>query len=85
MKDKFYLGILYGTALPLLAYIVGEMIQQENQFWLRRTTFFIICIALNVIVFRYAMQKRYENLAKGILFVTFAYALAFFFYYFKRN
>jgi hypothetical protein len=84
MKDKFYLGLLYGAAIPLLAYVLGEMIQEENDFWLKKSTFYILCIALNVVAFRFAIVKKYDNLAKGILFITFAYAMIFFFYYFKQ-
>lgn len=85
MKDKFYLGLLYGAALPLLIYVLGDMVQQENNFWLRKSTFYIICIGINVIAFRFAIVKKYDNLARGILFITFFYALAFFFFYFKQH
>ncbi len=77
MKDKFYLGILYGLALPLLAYVFGDMIQEKFNHYLRPNFFHIICIAINMISFQIAIRKQFDHLAKGILFSTFVYALIF--------
>lgn len=85
MKDKFYLGLLYGTALPLLTYIFGGMLREQLGFPKSQSFFYIICIGINVIVFRIAIKKEFDNLARGILFTTFIFALFFFFYYFKQS
>lgn len=77
IKDKFYLGMLYGTALPLLAYVFGDMLVAEFQWKLRPNFFYIICIAINVIIFRFAIKAEKDNLARGILMSTFIYALLF--------
>jgi hypothetical protein len=84
LKDKFYLGLLYGTALPLLAYVFGDMIQQELQKFIRPNFFYILCIALNIIIFRIALKKDYEKLARGVLFSTFIYALIFAFFILRK-
>lgn len=77
MKNKFYLGLLYGAALPLLAYVFGDMLQDAFKAHLSRNFFHIICIGINVIIFRFAIKKEYDNLARGVLFTTFIYALIF--------
>jgi hypothetical protein len=77
IKDKFYLGMLYGTALPLLSYIFGDMLQKQFEHTLRPNFFYIICIAINVIIFRFAIKAEKDNLARGILMSTFIYALLF--------
>ncbi len=77
IKDKFYLGMLYGTALPLLSYIFGDMIQKQFEHYIRPNFFYILCIAINVIIFRFAIKAEKDNLARGILMSTFIYALLF--------
>jgi hypothetical protein len=77
IKDKFYLGVLYGLALPLLAYVFGDMIQQQLAKFMRPNFFYIVCIALNVLIFRFAIKKEYDQLARGILLSTFIYAMIF--------
>ncbi len=77
VKDKFYLGVLYGLALPLLAYVFGDMIQEQLAKFMRPNFFYIVCIALNVLIFRFAIKKEYDQLARGILLSTFIYAMIF--------
>lgn len=77
IKDKFYLGILYGMALPLLSYVFGDMLQKQFEQSLRPNFFYILCIAINVIIFRFAIKAEKDNLARGILMSTFVYALLF--------
>ncbi len=77
IKDKFYLGVLYGLAIPLLAYVFGEMIQEQLEKFMRPNFFYIACIALNVLIFRFAIKKEYDQLARGILLSTFIYAMIF--------
>lgn len=77
LKDKFYIGVLYGLALPLLAYVFGDMIQQQLDKVMRPNFFYIVCIAVNVLIFRYAIKKEYDQLARGILLSTFIYAMIF--------
>ncbi len=77
IKDKFYLGVLYGLALPLLAYVFGDMIQEQLAKFMRPNFFYIVCIALNVLIFRFAIKKEYDQLARGILLSTFIYAMIF--------
>jgi len=84
LKDKFYIGLLYGMALPLLVYVFGGMLQEKMEQYLRPNFFYIACIAVNVLIFRFALKKNYENLARGILFSTFAYAIFFAFYIIKK-
>ena len=65
IKDKFYLGMLYGTALPLLSYVFGDMIQGKFQHYIRPNFFYILCIAINVIIFRFAIKAEKDNLVFG--------------------
>jgi hypothetical protein len=60
------------------------MIQQELQKFIRPNFFYILCIALNIIIFRIALKKDYEKLARGVLFSTFIYALIFAFFILRK-
>lgn len=84
LKDKFYLGALYGLALPLLSYVLGDIVQKELGQFMRINLFYILCIALNVLIFRFALKRNFENLARGILLSTFVYAMFFAFYILKK-
>lgn len=84
MKDKFYLGTIYGIALPLLTYILVDLFQEKASLHFSKNFFYILCIGVNVIIFQVAIKKKYDKLAKGILFVTFIYALIFAFNYLRK-
>lgn len=77
IKDKFYVGLLYGIALPLLTYVFGDMLQKQFEHFIRPNFFYILCIAINVLIFRVAIKAEKDNLARGILMSTFIYALLF--------
>ncbi len=85
MKDKFYLGLLYGAALPMLAYVFGGMIRNATGFPRDEFFFYILCIGVNVIIFRIAISRQYDQLSRGILFSTFIFAFIFFLYFFKQH
>jgi len=53
------------------------MIQQQLVKFMRPNFFYIVCIALNVLIFRFAIKKEYDQLARGILLSTFIYAMIF--------
>ena len=69
MKDKFYLGVLYGIALPLLAYLFGDFLQSK--------------IGVNMLIFQIAIKKQFDALAKGVLFSTFFYAIVFAYFFLR--
>jgi hypothetical protein len=83
MKDKFYLGVLYGIALPLLAYVFGDLLQSKIAFHLRPNFFQILCVGVNMLIFQIAIKKQFDALAKGVLFSTFFYAIIFAYFFLR--
>lgn len=74
------MGVALGACLPALAIILVELLKLEIRTGIRESTIYMICIALNALVFRQFFKGGREETAKGVLLVTFIYALVFFFY-----
>ncbi|TAG13354.1 MAG: hypothetical protein EAZ41_02455, partial [Sphingobacteriia bacterium] len=66
------------------SYVLGDFVQKELGHFMRINLFYILCIALNVLIFRFALKRNFENLARGILLSTFLYAMFFAFYILKK-
>ncbi len=84
MKDKFILGLLYGLVLPALVFFLGDLVLEGGGHRFSKNFFYILCIGANVLIFRFAIKKDKDKLARGILFSTFVYALLFAFIYLKK-
>lgn len=69
-----------GACLPALAILLVEWLKVESRAGLRESTIYMICIGLNALLFRYFYKTGKEQTAKGVLLVTFIYALVFFIY-----
>lgn len=79
-RNNFYIGIALGACLPALAVVLVELIELENRLSMRESTMYLVCIALNALLFRYYFKKEKDLTAKGVLLTTFIYAIIFFFY-----
>lgn len=74
------MGVALGACLPALAIILVELIRLESRLGMRESTIYMICIGLNALLFRYYFKSRKEQTAKGVILVTFMYAIVFFVY-----
>ncbi len=85
-KNSFQFGTLIGLFLPIIAYMIFEGIDRLIYFIYQSSliktnvipddTQMVLAIAANLITFRYYMVKQHlDDTGKGILFVTFLYAL----------
>ena len=76
-KDSALLGLLLGLFIPMLCFILQQKIIPiiiGHAFSLQSMQLF--ALVLNVPVFRYYLiNLQYEKTAKGMLFITFIYAL----------
>ncbi|HEY9560528.1 MAG TPA: stationary phase survival protein SurE [Anseongella sp.] len=79
-RNNPYLGLALGACLPALAILLVEVLKLETRTGMRESTIYMICIGLNALIFRQFFKKRKENTAKGVLLITFIYALIFFIY-----
>jgi uncharacterized membrane protein YdjX (TVP38/TMEM64 family) len=82
-KDNFIFGLLLGTLIPLIVYVFLEEVvtievNGETQPRFDQATNLVLALVANVLPFRQYMQKgNYEKTGKGILLVTFIFAIAY--------
>lgn len=79
-QDSFIFGLFIGAFLPLMAYIFFALVRQEIELYAKESLIYIFCIGANAIIFRLMIKQEKDNLAKGVLLVTFVYAFLFFWY-----
>ncbi|MFS8616573.1 MAG: stationary phase survival protein SurE [Solitalea sp.] len=79
-RNNPFLGVALGACLPALAIVLVEWLRVESRIGMRESTIYMVCIGLNALLFRYFYKTRKEQTAKGVLLVTFIYALIFFIY-----
>lgn len=79
-RDNIYLGAAMGACLPALAIVLVELLRLEERLGMRQSTIYMICIGLNALLFRYFFKARKDGTSKGVLLVTFIYAIIFFIY-----
>lgn len=82
-KDNLLTGIVVGAILPLLTFALFELLKTQVILYAKDSFLQILCIGANALIFRYFIKKEKDNMAKGVLLVTFIYAFIFFFMYVK--
>lgn len=75
-----YMGVALGACLPALAIVLVELLKVEIRTGMRESTVYMICIGLNALLFRQFFKAGKEETARGVLLVTFMYAVVFFIY-----
>jgi hypothetical protein len=86
-KDSWILGIALGALTPAISfcilYLINKYLATNHQgvAFLKDSTLHIVSIFMNVIVFRFYMLKmKFDYTGRGILLVTFIYAIVFFYF-----
>ena len=77
-KDNLWVGIVVGICLPLITWGVFLFLKSLTPLYAKDSFLHILCIGTNAVIFRYFIKKEKDQLAKGVLAVTFIYALIFF-------
>lgn len=92
-KDKFSVGIIAATLLPIIAYVAFSIIfngleeaglastEGFSPYFRERTTG-IVAIGSNAILMNYFNKQRHTNSVRGVVFPTFIY-IGFWVFYFK--
>lgn len=90
-KDSFLLGIILGILMPAICFgilyylnITFPNHQNNDQPIFKLTTIFIVSLIPNAIALRlYLVNLKADKTGKGILFVTFIFAIIFMILYYK--
>jgi hypothetical protein len=83
-KDTVWLGLGVGLLFPGIAYFIVEIIKKNLTFLGKDDLLYIGCVAINLLLLKYAYKKDMELAAKGIISATFICAFIFFFYKFNK-
>ena len=83
-KDSVWLGLGAGLFFPAVAFVVVEIIKKNVIFLQKDDLLYIGCVAINMLLLRYAYKKDMELTAKGIISATFVCAFIFFYYKFNK-
>ena len=80
IKNTVWYGILIGAIVPIIPGVVIWFLMQRIVALQKADLLLIACIALNALVMNYFFKKNKDNIARGIISITFLWAFAFFFY-----
>jgi hypothetical protein len=83
-KDTVWLGLGAGLFFPALAFLIVEFIKENLTVLAKDDLFYIGCVALNLLLLKYADKKDMDLAYKGIIAATFICALIFFIYKFNQ-
>lgn len=83
-KDSVWLGLGIGLFFPAVAFVIVEVIKKNLVFLQKDDLLYIGCVAINMLLLKYAYKKDHELTAKGIISATFVCAFIFFFYKFNK-
>ncbi|HNW71109.1 MAG TPA: hypothetical protein PKI01_11945 [Bacteroidales bacterium] len=89
-KDSFLLGIVLGVLMPAICFGILYFLnvtfpnKETGKEIFRLTTVFIVSLIPNAIALRiYLVNLKADRTGKGILFVTFIFAIIFMILYYK--
>lgn len=90
-SDKLWLGILIGTVIPVvlfgILYLLSHYLAPEGKDYIvKLPTLLLISIFSNLFILRYYLVKlKYDRTGRGILLVTFIFAILYFVFYLKMT
>lgn len=83
-NDSVWLGLGIGLFFPAVAFVIVEVIKKNLVFLQKDDLLYIGCVAINMLLLKYAYKKDHELTAKGVISATFVCAFIFFFYKFNK-
>ncbi len=90
-KDKYVTGLLIGLVAPVVLYGLIYLLDLllfsifNTHLTAQYHYLYLLSIAVNIILFRYYfVSLKTEKTGKGILLITIAYILIYFFLYYKQ-
>lgn len=88
-RDSMYLGLVIGIFFPAILfgilYGISEIFAPEGkEYLIKLPTLMLVSIFPNLFTLRYYLKKlKYDRTGRGILLVTFVYAILYFAVYLK--
>lgn len=80
LKNTVWSGLFIGFIVPFLSGISVWLVMQNVAVLKKADWLLILCVALNAWLMNYFFKQNKDNIARGIISVTFLWAFAFFYY-----
>ncbi|WP_225871151.1 stationary phase survival protein SurE [Pedobacter frigiditerrae] len=80
IKNTVWSGVGIGAVVPLFPGALVWFLMQKVVVLKKADLLLIGCIALNAFLMNYFFKQNKDNVARGIISITFLWAFAFFFY-----
>jgi hypothetical protein len=80
IKNTVWNGVGIGFIVPLLPGVLVWFLMQKVTALSKADLLLIGCIALNALLMNYFFKQNKDNIARGIISITFLWAFVFFFY-----
>jgi hypothetical protein len=75
-KNNLFLGILYGFAPPVLAWLIFAVLLKNDAIMMNKPAMpYLIAIGLNLVMLRFSARAHLDKTSNGIMIATFACTL----------
>ncbi|MFZ4863410.1 hypothetical protein ACL9RF_14625 [Sphingobacterium sp. Mn56C] len=72
MKDSLFFGTIIGSIAPLLAFALNSYTALQALYFADKPiALFVVAAGINLVIMRFTYRAGKENLAKGIMLITF--------------
>lgn len=72
MKNNFWSGVLIGSIAPLVSFLLTNYTKLQTYFFFEKPiAIYVIAAVINLLIMRFAYRGGKDNLAKGMLLITF--------------
>lgn len=85
LKNSVFIGLGIGIVVPGILLSIVWYLMHRFAFLAKADLLLIGCIAVNALFMHYFFKLNKENIGRGIISATFAWAFAFFFYKITRS
>lgn len=80
LANNVWNGLLIGILVPLIPGVAIWLLMQNVEALRKADLLLIGCVALNALLMNYFFKRNKDNIARGVISVTFLWAFAFFYY-----
>jgi len=77
-KNTMLMGVLLALPFPAIAWLVASLLKNNVDLINKPALPYVIAIALNLLMLRFAVKKDLDKTARGVMLATFAIMLVLF-------
>lgn len=80
IRNNVWNGVFIGFLVPIIPGVLVWFLMHQITVLKKADLLLIACIALNALLMNYFFKQNKDNIARGVISITFLWAFAFFFY-----